>query len=83
MGNFGIGEMTVIAIFALLVFGPQRLPEIARSVGGFIREFRDVTGNLSRKFKEEIDGESTRARPLQANGSVRVTGEVGDAERLA
>ena len=31
MGNFGLGEMAVIAIFGLLVFGPNRLPEIARS----------------------------------------------------
>lgn len=55
MGNFGVGEMAIIAIFGLLVFGPQRLPEIARSVGGFIREFKAVAGGLTSEFKAEID----------------------------
>ncbi len=55
MGNFGFGEMAVIAIFGLLVFGPQRLPEIARSVGGFLREFKDVTGGITKEFKAEMD----------------------------
>lgn len=58
MGNFGVGEMVVIAVFGLLVFGPQRLPEIARSVGGFIREFKAVAGGLTADFKAEMDSPS-------------------------
>lgn len=55
MGNFGIGEMAVIAIFGLLVFGPQRLPEIARSVGGFIREFKNVSSGITKEFQAEME----------------------------
>ena len=55
MGNFGLGEMAVIAIFGLLVFGPNRLPEIARSLGGFIREFKAVAGGLTEELKSELD----------------------------
>ncbi|CAN5876390.1 TatA/E family twin arginine-targeting protein translocase [soil metagenome] len=55
MGNFGIGEMAVIAIFGLLVFGPQRLPEIARSIGGFVREFKNVTNSFTNELKLEVD----------------------------
>lgn len=65
MGNFGFGEMAVIAIFGLLVFGPQRLPEIARSVGGFIREFKSVTGGITKEFKAEMDA-SPKPKPAPA-----------------
>lgn len=41
---FGIGfsEMLVLAIIALLVFGPKRLPEIGNAVGKGMREFKDA-----------------------------------------
>lgn len=65
MGNFGFAEMAVIAIFGLLVFGPQRLPEIARNVGGFIREFKAVAGGLTDEFKADLDA-SPKASPIKA-----------------
>ena len=49
---FGIGgsEIIVILIVALLVFGPKRLPEIGRSLGKGMREFKDsITGNSPEK----------------------------------
>lgn len=55
MGNFGFGEMAIIAIFGLLVFGPQRLPEIARNVGGFIREFKTAAGGVTDEFKMQLE----------------------------
>lgn len=51
MGNFGPAEMLVIGVFALLVFGPERLPEIARQVGRALREFKKV----SSEFTSELD----------------------------
>ncbi|MGK7898286.1 MAG: TatA/E family twin arginine-targeting protein translocase, partial [Xenococcus sp. (in: cyanobacteria)] len=45
MNVFGIGlpEMAVIAIIALLVFGPKKLPEIGRSLGKTLRSFQDAS----------------------------------------
>lgn len=57
MGNLGFAEMAVIAVFGLLVFGPQKLPEIARNVGGFIREFKSVTSGLTQELRMDIDSE--------------------------
>jgi sec-independent protein translocase protein TatB len=54
MFNLGAGEIAVIAILALLLLGPQRLPELARGLGKFMREFRrqtdDVRGMVEREF---------------------------------
>ena len=46
MPEIGIAGLIVILIVALLVFGPKRLPEIGRSLGRGMREFKDsITGN--------------------------------------
>ncbi len=78
MGNFGVGEMVIIAIFGLLVFGPQRLPEIARSVGGFVREFKAVAGGLTAELKAEIDtpakAASAKVAPAEGERIDKVTG---------
>lgn len=42
MGNVGAGEILIVLIIALIVLGPQRLPEVARTVGRGIREFREA-----------------------------------------
>lgn len=74
MGNFGFGEMAVIAIFGLLVFGPNRLPEIARSVGGFIREFKNISNGITKEFKAEMDAApvAKKAAPKAADSSPAV-----------
>ncbi|HMK73521.1 MAG TPA: twin-arginine translocase TatA/TatE family subunit [Myxococcaceae bacterium] len=54
MFNLGAGEIAVIAVLALLLLGPERLPELARGLGKFFREFRkqtdEVRGMVEREF---------------------------------
>ncbi len=54
MFNIGSGELALIAVVALLVLGPKRLPELARGIGKFMREFRrqtdDIRGVVEREF---------------------------------
>lgn len=52
MPNIGPGELIVILLIALLVFGPRKLPELGKSLGAGIREFRKGTAGL----KEELEG---------------------------
>lgn len=44
MPNVGPLEIVVVLIIALIVFGPKRLPELGRSLGRGIREFRETVG---------------------------------------
>ncbi len=54
---FGIGgwEMLLIGVVALLVFGPKRLPELARSMGRGLAEFRRASSDLRRSMDLDID----------------------------
>lgn len=47
--------MIFIAVFALLVFGPKRLPEMARSIGKAVREFRNATQELTEEIRSDFD----------------------------
>lgn len=49
--GFGIGEMLLIAMLVLIVFGPRRLPEITRTVGKGIREFRKGMNEIQRELE--------------------------------
>lgn len=52
--NIGTGEMIMIAVVALLVLGPARLPELARGIGKFIREFRRQTDDVRNVVEREF-----------------------------
>lgn len=44
LGSIGPLEIGIVLVIALLVFGPKRLPELGKSVGGTIREFKGSIG---------------------------------------
>ncbi|MBC7361888.1 MAG: TatA/E family twin arginine-targeting protein translocase [Candidatus Aminicenantes bacterium] len=54
-GSIGLPELIVIFIIALLVFGPKKLPEVGKSVGRAIREFKKASDELRSKVEEEIN----------------------------
>src|ERR1051326_1089949 len=54
MGQLGFSEMLVIFIVALLVFGPKKLPELGKSLGKGIREFRKATDELKSSWEEQV-----------------------------
>jgi sec-independent protein translocase protein TatA len=51
----GIGEILLIMVIALILFGPEELPEIARKIGKVVFEIRNATNELTKEFKSSID----------------------------
>jgi sec-independent protein translocase protein TatB len=54
MFNIGAGELIFILVAALLVLGPQKLPEFARAIGKFVREFRRQTDEVRTVVEREF-----------------------------
>lgn len=65
---FGIGstELIVILIVALIVIGPAKLPEMARSLGKALGEFRRVSTDVKRTIEMEADQEEQRLKTEEA-----------------
>ncbi len=59
-GNIGFPEILLILALALLVFGPKKLPEIGRSIGRAMREFRRTSDEIKEKIEEEIQADELR-----------------------
>ena len=55
MFNVGPAEVIVILLIALLVFGPKRLPEIGKTVGKGLREFRKATQDIKDEISSSMD----------------------------
>jgi sec-independent protein translocase protein TatB len=65
---FGIGpeKFAVIALIAMVLLGPDKLPSAARTVGGFLRQFRQIQANLRAEIEHAMrlpDGETPDAPP--------------------
>ncbi len=52
-GFIGLPELLLLGLVALVIFGPKRLPEMGRSLGRGIREFKDSVTGGSEKREEE------------------------------
>jgi TatA/E family protein of Tat protein translocase len=65
--NLGFPELLVIFIIALLVFGPRKLPELGRSLGKSLAEFKRATNELKRTWEEEVKTEEEELRKIQKN----------------
>lgn len=59
MFNFGGGEMLIVLLIVLLLFGPSQLPKMARGFGQAIREFKKA----QREITDEIQREEPPAEP--------------------
>ena len=55
MGPIGFPELVLIFIVALVVFGPRKLPELGRSLGKTLAEFKRATNDIKHSIEKEID----------------------------
>ncbi|HET8900955.1 MAG TPA: twin-arginine translocase TatA/TatE family subunit [Holophagaceae bacterium] len=57
MGNLGFGELLLIGAVLLLFFGPSRLPELGKSLGKGIQEFKKASKELTDAVKDDATSE--------------------------
>jgi len=62
-GSIGMPELLIIFTVALLVFGPRKLPELGRSLGKSLQEFKRASNELKHTLDEEISLEERKAVP--------------------
>jgi len=53
-GSIGGTELLVIMVIALLIFGPRKLPELGKSIGKGLSEFKRASNDLRRSLEEEL-----------------------------
>lgn len=61
MLGLGMPELIFILVLALLIFGPKRLPEVGRTLGRGLSEFRRASNELKRSIETELTEEEQRA----------------------
>jgi sec-independent protein translocase protein TatA len=86
MPNLGFGEILLILVVALIVFGPRRLPEMGRTVGRSLREFRRAASDLRAEIETDLDVEEPprrSARSVRARAAATGGAALAEAERSA
>ena len=63
LGPLGFQELVLIFLVALIVFGPRKLPDIGRSLGRALGEFRRATNELKTTLEDEVRNEEQRPVP--------------------
>src|SRR5437773_7488116 len=61
LGSLGFPELLVIFVIALIIFGPRKLPEIGKSLGKSLAEFKKASNELRNTLEEEIRIEEQRS----------------------
>jgi len=65
-GSIGMPELIIILVIALIIFGPRKLPELGRSLGKSINEFKKASNELRSTLEEEISAEEQKDRARAA-----------------
>jgi sec-independent protein translocase protein TatA len=81
LGSLGMPELIVIFVIALIIFGPRKLPELGRSLGKSLAEFKRASNELKSTLEEEIRLEDQRINleASRATAPSPVTAEAPDA----
>jgi TatA/E family protein of Tat protein translocase len=59
-GNFGFAELLFIFVIALIFFGPRKLPELGKSLGQTLGQFKRASEDFKRSWEEEVEIEKRR-----------------------
>ena len=77
MGSLGMQEIIVIFVLALIIFGPRKLPELGKSLGRGLAEFKKASNELKQTWEEEVrlDKEKEAMAQILKDSEVRLDKE--------
>ena len=70
-GSIGLPELLLIFVIALLLFGPRKLPDIGKSLGKAMGEFRRASNDLQRSLEEEVAADELRAAKREVQDATK------------
>ena len=82
MFDFGMGEIALTAVIALLVLGPERLPKVARTAGRVMRKARDSWNSVRNEIEREIAAEELK-QSLKQTAEVMRTETIPEHQTIA
>ena len=65
MGSLGMQEIIIIFVLALIIFGPRKLPELGKTLGKGLAEFKRASNELKRTWEDEVRAEEEELKKIQ------------------
>lgn len=83
-GSIGVPELILIFVLALLLFGPRKLPDIGKSLGRAMGEFRRASNDLRRSLEEEVAADELKAAGREMRAAAdELTGVTTGSEKTS
>ena len=73
-GSIGMPELIIILVIALIIFGPRKLPELGKSLGRSLNEFKKASNDLQNTLEQEIKIEEQKESAAKAKAEERYRG---------
>ena len=73
MPNIGPLEIVIVLVIVLIIFGPKRLPDLGRSLGTSMREFKDSVTSKAGDDDKQIDSADAKPEPVQTEKKPEAT----------
>jgi len=80
-GSIGMTELLVILVVALLVIGPKRLPNLARTIGRTLRDFKNATSDFENSIDIEPEEESYDSESIKQKNNEQNKGTINSDQK--
>jgi sec-independent protein translocase protein TatA len=77
-GSIGMPELIIILVIALIIFGPRKLPELGKSLGRSLNEFKRASTDLQNTLEQEIKLEEQKEEQAKTAPPDTTTGDIAD-----